>query len=211
MRLRFVLCRNCLKWFILVIMLDHLIVNFFDSSSLIFNEWRMLILDYRVTYVCSRSVERRLWWDVKFDEASHQTWEERLIKLDESDSSNLMSEKTSSHQTWWMKTSSHQIWRKRLIKLDDVISSSRTNASSHQTFEKRDSFSTFWWAIFCSDIWCEELSLAQNHLLCEDCCDKWAFLMKANRWYNSAFFYKERASSYVKTMNDCRRSDSSSS
>jgi hypothetical protein len=24
--------------------------------------------------------------------------------------------------------------------------------------------------------------------LCEDCCDKWAFLMKAERWYNSAFF-----------------------
>ncbi len=152
MRFRFVLCKDCLKWFILVIMLDHFIVSFSDSSSLIFDEWRMLIFDYRVTYVCSRSVERRLWWNVKLDETSHQ------------------------------------IWRKRLIKLDDAISSSRTSASSHQTFEKKNSFSTFWWAIFCSDNWWEELSLAENHLLCEDCCDKWAFLMKAERWYNSAFF-----------------------
>jgi hypothetical protein len=81
---------------------------FFDSSSLIFNEWRMLILDYRVTYVCSRFVERRLWWNVKLDEAFHQIWKERFIKLDENDSSNLMSENVISsnltkaiHQTWW--------------------------------------------------------------------------------------------------------------
>jgi hypothetical protein len=59
--------------FVLVIMLDHLIVRFFWSSSLIFDEWRMLILDHQMTYVYSRSIERRLWWDVKLDEASHQT------------------------------------------------------------------------------------------------------------------------------------------
>jgi hypothetical protein len=113
MRFRFVSCKDCLRWFILVIMLDHFIVNFFWSSSLIFDEWRMLILDYRVTYVCSRSVERRLWWDVKLDETSHQVWRERLIKLNESDSSNLTKQ-----------TSSHQIWRKRhLIKFEIVISS----------------------------------------------------------------------------------------
>ncbi len=102
-----------------------------------FDEWRMSILDYRVTHVCSRFVERRLWWNViKIDETFHQTHDERLIKFDESDSSNLMNE--------------------------SVISSSRTNASSHQTFEKKDSFFTFWWAIFCSDIWCEELSFAKS-------------------------------------------------
>ncbi len=108
MRFRFVLCRNYLKWFIFVIILDHLIVNFFDSSSLIFDEWRMLILDYRVTYVCSRSVERRLWWNVKLDETFHSIWEKRFIKFDENDSSNLMSENVISlnltkaiHQTWW--------------------------------------------------------------------------------------------------------------
>jgi hypothetical protein len=123
MRFKFVFCRNCLKWFILVIMLDHLIVNFSDSSSFTFDEWRMLILDYRVTYVCSRSVERRLWWDVKLDETSHQTWRERLIKLDE-----------TSHQTWWKRL----IKRKRLIKFDerDVISSNLTKASSHQTWDR---------------------------------------------------------------------------
>ncbi len=205
---------------------------FLDRLVSLFSEWRMLILDYRVTYVCSRSVERRLWWDVKLDEASHQiwsetthqTWRKRLIKLDESDSSSLTK---ATHQAWRKRlinldesdssdltkeTSFHQIWRKRhLIKFDEsVISSNLTKTSSHQTFEKRDNFSIFWWQ-FCSDIWCEKLSFAENHLLCEDCCDKWAFLMKAERWYNSAFSYKERASSYVKTMSDCRRSNYSSS
>jgi hypothetical protein len=94
---------------------------FFDRLISSFDEWRMLILDYRVTYVCSRSVEWRFWWDVKLDEASHQTWNEathqtwkRLIKLDESDSSNLT-----------RKTSFHQIWRKRhFIKSDENFISS---------------------------------------------------------------------------------------
>jgi hypothetical protein len=82
--------------FVFVIMLDHLIVKFFWSFNLIFDEWRMLILDYQMTYVCSRFVERRLWWNVRFDEAFHQIWRERLIKLDESDSSNLTK---ATHQT----------------------------------------------------------------------------------------------------------------
>ncbi len=134
MRFRFILCRNCLKWFILVIMLDHLIVSFFDRLISLFDEWRMLIFDYRVTYVCSRSVERRLWWDVKLDEASHQIWSNELIKLDESDSSNL-TEKTSSHQTWQ---------KRHLIKLDDnVISSNLIRVLSHQTLRKKSNFSTF--------------------------------------------------------------------
>ncbi len=109
MRFKFVLCRNYLKWFILVIMLDHLIVNFFDSSRLIFDEWRMLIFDYRVTYVYSRFVERRLWWDVKLDEASHQIWKKWLIKF----------------------------WRKRLIKLDEwkrhLIKSDENDSSNLMT------------------------------------------------------------------------------
>jgi hypothetical protein len=108
MRFKFALCRDCLKRFIFVIMLDHFIVSFLDRLDLAFDEWRMLILDYRVTYVCSRLVERRLWWNViKIDETSHQIHCERLIKLDESDSSNLMSENVISsnltkatHQTW---------------------------------------------------------------------------------------------------------------
>jgi hypothetical protein len=117
MRFKFVLCRNCLKWFIFVIMLDHYMINFFDSSSFIFDEWRMLILDYRVTYVCSRFVERRLWWDVKFNEAFHQIWRKRFIKLDEI---------------------FHQIWRKRFITLDESDSSNLMKKTSfHQTWRKR--------------------------------------------------------------------------
>ncbi len=113
---------------------------FFWSSNLTFSEWRMLILDYQVTYVCSRFVEQRLWWDVKLDETSHQSWQKRLINLDESDLSNLISENVISsnltkatHQTWWLKTSSYQIWRKRLIKLNESVISSNL-------WERRQSF-----------------------------------------------------------------------
>jgi hypothetical protein len=119
-RFRFVFCWNYLWWFVLVIMLDHFIVSFFWLSNLAFDEWRMLILDYRVTYVCSRFVERRLWRDViKFDEKSHQIHCERFIKFDEKDSSRLT-------------TSFHQTWLKQFIKLDDVISSNLTKII-HQT------------------------------------------------------------------------------
>jgi hypothetical protein len=102
MRFRFVFCKNCLSdsfsWSCLIISSSVI----FDRLVSLFSEWRMLILDYRVTHVCSRSVERHLW---------------------ESDSSNMTK---ASHQTWWKKrhlikfdekASSHQIWRKRLIKL----------------------------------------------------------------------------------------------
>jgi hypothetical protein len=108
------------EWFILVIMFNHFIVNFFWSLNFIFSEWRMLILDYQVTYVCSRFVERRLWWDVRLDETSYQAWRKRLIRLDEwkrhliksdeSDSSNLMSENVISSN---LTKATHQIWRKR--------------------------------------------------------------------------------------------------
>jgi hypothetical protein len=107
---------------------------FFDHLISFFDEWRMLILDYRVTYVCFRFVEQRLWWNVKLDETfyqtwnetTHQTWRKRFIKLDESDSSNLTK-------------AIHQIWRKRFIKFDEknVISSNLTKASFHQIWRKR--------------------------------------------------------------------------
>jgi hypothetical protein len=29
-------------------------------------------------------------------------------------------------------------------------------------FEKTDSFFTFWWTIFCNNIWCEEFNLAES-------------------------------------------------
>jgi hypothetical protein len=127
--------------FILVIMLDHLIVNFFWSFSLTFSEWRMLILDYWVTYVCSRSVERRMFVldfsSEVYDETSsltkHLIKVRRLIKLDESDSSNLTWKDVISSKL--TKASSHQTWDRHLIKL----------------FEKRDNLFTFWWAISCSD------------------------------------------------------------
>jgi hypothetical protein len=105
-------------------MSDHLIVSFADRLASLFDEWRMLILDYRVTYVCFRLVERRLWWDViKLDEASHQTHCERLIKLDESDSSNLMSENVISSN---LTKTTHQTWRKKrhLIKSNERVMSS---------------------------------------------------------------------------------------
>jgi hypothetical protein len=117
---------------------------FFWSSSLIFDKWRMLILDYRVTYACSRSVERRMF----VLDLSSDVWDEtslnltrHFIKFVVSDSLNLTK---ATHQTWWKKR--HLIkWRKRLIKLDesDVISSSQISASSHQTFWKDRQFLYF--------------------------------------------------------------------
>jgi hypothetical protein len=200
MRFKFVLCRDCLKWFIFVIMLDHLIVSFSNSSSFIFDEWRMLILDYRVTYVCSRFVERRLWCDVKLDEASHQTWRKRLIKLDE-----------TSHQIWW----------KRLIKFDerDVISSNLTKASSHQTwdrhliklFEKKDNFSIFWWAIrfHATTRDKENLVLQKITFILRE--DRWAFLMKVDADIIQLFLKEELQVKSEQLKDDCCRQDNSSS
>jgi hypothetical protein len=161
----------------------------------------MLILDYRVTYVCSRFVERRMFIldlssDV-YDETSLKLTR-HFIKFIMSDSSNLTK---TLHQTWWVK--------RHLIKSNEHVISSN--------FLKIKTVSLLFDEQFCSDIWYEELNLAENHFLyenkclCEDCYDKWAFLMKVERWYNSTFSYKRRTSSYVKTMNDCRRSDNSSS
>ncbi len=101
-------CRNCLKWFILVIMFDHLIVSFFDR---LISSWQMTYAHSRLSSnVCLFSICRTTFvmrWFIKLDEndssnmtkAIHQTWRKKrhLIKIDE-------------------KTSSHQIWRKRLIK-----------------------------------------------------------------------------------------------
>ncbi len=74
----------------------------------------------RRTYVCSRFVERRLWWNVKLDETSHQTWE-RLIKLDESDSLNLMNENVISSN---LTKAIHQTWWRHLIKSNERVISS---------------------------------------------------------------------------------------
>ncbi len=119
----------------------------------------MLILDYRVTYVCSRSVKRRLWWDVT-DETSLQTWRGRLIKFDEWKRHLIKWRKRlikldewKRHLIKWRKRliklnewKRHLIkWRRRLIKLDEsnVISSSRISASSHQTFRENRQFFYF--------------------------------------------------------------------
>ncbi len=111
---------NFLRRFVLVIMLDHLIVRFFWLFSLIFDEWRMLILDIE--------------WRMSVLDLSSDVYDEMSLNLTK-----------ATHQTWWMKTSSHQIWRKRFIKLDErnVISSSRTSASFHQTFWKERQFFYF--------------------------------------------------------------------
>jgi hypothetical protein len=176
MRFKFVLCRNCLKRFILVIMLDHFIVNFSDRLvSLLTNdacsfsiiEWHMPVLDL------SSGV-----YDATSDLTKH------LIKLDESGSSNLTK-------------ATHQTWRKRrhLIKLDESVISSNLRSSFHQTFEKKDNFSTFWWAISCSDAWYDDmrnLILQKIIFLCEDRCLCETVMMSERfneneRWYNSTF------------------------
>jgi hypothetical protein len=155
MRFRFVLC---LKLFEMIRSRDHAWSShrlFFWSSNLVFDEWRMLILDYRVTYVCSRFVERRMFiLDLSNDVYDETSLMRHLIKLEKSDSSNLT------------KTT-HQTWRKQrhLIKFDDSVISSNLRSSSHQTFEKTNDFSTFD-ERSCSDTWYEKLSLAEDHFCC---------------------------------------------
>jgi hypothetical protein len=74
-----------------------------------------------------------------------------LIKLIVSDSSNLT---------------------KRLIKLDEwkhhLIKSDEDDSSNF--WEERQSFYFLMSKNFCSDTWCEKLSLAEDSLLCEDKC-----------------------------------------
>ncbi len=97
------------KWFILVIMLDYLVVNFSDRLT---SSWRIthahswLSSDVYLFSICQATSVMR-----------------RLIKLEKSDSLNMTK---TTHQTWRKerhliksdeKTSSYQIWRKRLIKL----------------------------------------------------------------------------------------------
>jgi hypothetical protein len=133
----------------------------------------------RATYVCSRLIERRLWWDViKLDEASHQIHRERLIKFDESDSSNLMNKNVISLN---LTKTTHQIWRQKrhFIKSNEHVISSN--------FLKRKTILLFFDEQFCNDTWCEKLNFAEDHLLCKDKClcedyfDKWAFFMKIER------------------------------
>ncbi len=118
---------------------------------------------YRATYVYSRLVERCLWRNViKLDETFHQSQSERLIKFDESDSSNLMSENVISSN---LTKAIYQIWRK---KRHFIKSNERVILSN---FLKKETFFLFFDEHFCSDIWwCEKFNLAENHLLCEDKC-----------------------------------------
>jgi hypothetical protein len=77
-----------------------------------FDKWRMYILDYRVTYICSRFVERRLWWNViKLDETSHQILCERLIKLDDVISSNFWKERQFFYFLMSSLLQRHLIWK----------------------------------------------------------------------------------------------------
>jgi hypothetical protein len=97
--------------------------------------------------------------------------------------------------------------------------------SSHQVelarylikfFEKTDNLFTFWWAIFCSDTWCEELNLAESRLLSEDKCLCKTVTINERSWWKlnadiTQLFLKRRASSYVKTVDNYWRLDSSNS
>jgi hypothetical protein len=114
---------NCLKRFVLVIMLDHFIVSFSDhlisfltnnACSFSIIEWRMFVLDL------SNDV---------YDETSLM---KHFIKFEKNDSLNLTK-------------AIHQIWRKQrhFIKLDDNVISSNLKSSFHQIFEKTNDFSTF--------------------------------------------------------------------
>ncbi len=154
------------EWFILVIMLDHFIVNFSDrlvlllandACSFLIIKWRISVLDlFSDVYDKTSSLMKHL---IKVRRLI-KTWRKRLIKLYESDSSNLTKKDVISSKL--TKALSHQTWDRHLIKLKIVISSN-LRSSSHQTFEKKDNLSTFWWAISSSDTWCEKLSLAEDH------------------------------------------------
>jgi hypothetical protein len=149
--------------FVLVIMLDHFIVyvsivrlEFFRDDE------RNLIRFFEMT---------KTWRNDSSDstKATHQIWQKRfikldtsdLIKLDESDSSNLIRAISSNLIKWLFIIFDKRHLVKRdelyLIKSDENDSSNLTKkTSSHQVertrhlikfFEKKDNFSTFWWAI----------------------------------------------------------------
>jgi hypothetical protein len=183
----------------------------------------MHILDYRMTYVCSRFVERRLWWNV-IDETSHQIWRKRFINLDENDSSNLMNENVISSND---ESDSLNLMNENVISSNDENDSSNlTKATSfHQVesarhfikfFKKINKSFIFWWAIFCSDTWCEKFNLAENRFLSENKCLCKTAMINERSWWKlnvdiTQLFLKKRTSSYVKTIDNCWRSDNSSS
>ncbi len=92
------------EWFIFVIMLDHLIVNFSDHLVLFLanNACSFLIIKWRMSDETSSLMK-------------HLIKVRRLIKLDESDSLNLTSKNVISSKL--TKASSHQTWNRHLIKL----------------------------------------------------------------------------------------------
>ncbi len=90
---------------------------------------------YRATYIYSRLVERRLWWDVfKVDETFYQIRCERFINSDENDSSKLMNENVISSNNesdlsnLTKTTSSHQFFLKKqtILLFSDEQSSAVT-------------------------------------------------------------------------------------
>jgi hypothetical protein len=134
--------------------------------------WSFSLAFWRVTHAHSRLSSDVYLFSILSSGVYNETslnLTRHLIKLIVSDSSNLTK---ATHQTWWVKTSSHQIWRERLIKLDErnVISSSRTIASFHETFEKRDSSSIFDEQTSAATFDVRKFSLAKDSFLCEDKC-----------------------------------------
>jgi hypothetical protein len=203
MRFKFALCRDCLRRFILVIMLDHLIVNFSDrlvsfltndACSFSIIEWRMSVLDLSSdVYDATSDLTKHF---IKLDESDSSNLTKHLIKLDENDSSNLTK-------------ATHRTWRKRrhLIKLDESVISSNLRSSSHQTFEKRDSLSTFWWAISCNDAWYDDIRnlILQKIIFCAkiNVCVKLLWWMSVLMKMNAdiiQLFLKRKASSCIKAV-----------
>jgi hypothetical protein len=173
-----------------------------DACSFLILEWRMFVLDLSSDVYNETSLMRHL---IKLDESdSSNLMSENVISSnDESDSSNLMSENViwsndeSDLSNLTKATSSHQVESARhLIKL----------------FEKTDNSSTFWWAIFCSDTWYEKLNLAENRLLSEDKCLCKTAMISERSWWKlnvdiTQLFLKRKASTYVKTIDNCGTDD----
>jgi hypothetical protein len=128
----------------------HLRVKSLSNTTI-----RFIIYTFDTTYVYFRLIER-LYDKTSLNLTRH------FIKLVVSNSLNLINENVILLN---LTKAIHHTWRKKryLIKSNKRVISSNI-------FEKRDNLSTFWWAIFCSDIWCEKLSFAKDHLLCKDKC-----------------------------------------
>jgi hypothetical protein len=83
--------------------------------NLISNEWRMLILDHRMTYARSRRVERFIWWNDS-DRVISSNWE-WFIKFDDDILLNLMRISSNFDERNLIK-----FWWRYFIKFDDISS-----------------------------------------------------------------------------------------